>query len=151
MAPPARKFTLDTNIFIRAFRHPRTNADLQLFHHAFAPFELLSAVVAQELRAGACPAQVVALEKNLLHPFERRGRVFTPSYAAWTATGEVLASLIARERMTWSAIHRSFVNDVLLAMSCREAGITLITDNLKDFERIAREREFAFAPPWPAP
>ena len=52
-ARSGRRYVLDTNLFIRAFRDPAANAELQRFHQVFAPFELLSAVVAQELRAGA--------------------------------------------------------------------------------------------------
>ena len=48
-----RKYVLDTNLFIRAFREEAANAQLQRFHQLFAPFEYLNAVVAQELRAGA--------------------------------------------------------------------------------------------------
>jgi predicted nucleic acid-binding protein len=46
------KYVLDTNLFIQAFRDEAANAELQRFHQLFAPFEYLSAVVAQELRAG---------------------------------------------------------------------------------------------------
>jgi predicted nucleic acid-binding protein len=40
---------------------------------------------------------------------------------------------------------KAFGNDVLLALSCREAGDTLVTDNLRDFERIGRFVSFEFA------
>jgi predicted nucleic acid-binding protein len=40
-------------------------------------------------------------------------------------------------RAWWGNVARSFTNDVLLAMSCREAGIVLVTSNLADFTRIA--------------
>ena len=43
----------------------------------------------------------------------------------------------------------SFVNDVMLAMSCRETGAVLITGNTRDFARIASVRAFDFVPPWP--
>ena len=33
---------------------------------------------------------------------------------------------------------KSFGNDVLLALSCREAGLALVTDNRRDFERSAK-------------
>jgi predicted nucleic acid-binding protein len=50
-----RKFVLDTQIFINAFRDPMANEKLQRFHRAFSRFEHLSVVVAQELRAGVRP------------------------------------------------------------------------------------------------
>jgi hypothetical protein len=38
-----RKYVLDSNLFIRAFRNEASNAELQRFHQLFAPFEYLSA------------------------------------------------------------------------------------------------------------
>jgi predicted nucleic acid-binding protein len=146
-----RKYALDTQLFIRAFRDPDANAALQLFHTAFAPFEYLSAVVVQELRAGATPAQLRKLQRNVLEPFERRGRVITPSYEAWRRTGDVLAALVLRERAELRSFSPAFVNDVLLAVSCREAGVVLVTENRRDFERIARVLPFEFVGTWPVP
>ena len=45
----ARSYMLDTQLFINAFRDSVANEALQRFHRAFAPFEYLSVVVAQEL------------------------------------------------------------------------------------------------------
>ena len=39
-------------------------------------------------------------------------------------------------------LSESFANDVLLALSCREAGCVLVTDNERDFERIRRYVQF---------
>jgi predicted nucleic acid-binding protein len=36
-------------------------------------------------------------------------------------------------------------------MSCREAGVVLVTNNVSDFRRIATARKFDFLSPWPAP
>src|ERR1700724_465833 len=45
---------------------------------------------------------------------------------------------------------RSLVNDVLIAITCRENGFTLLTTD-EDFKMIRRHlRGFAHAPPWPA-
>lgn len=145
MAAHERRYALDTNIYIRAFRDAEFNAALQVFHTSFAPWERLSAVVVQELRAGAKGTQMRELERHIVSPFERRGRVFTPTYAAWKEAGEVLAELIERKLTDWRNVSRAFVNDVLLAASCRETGIVLVTDNVGDFERIARVLRFSFA------
>lgn len=146
-----RKYALDANLYIRAFRDAGANAELQLFHTMFAPFEYLPAVVAQELRAGARATDAAKLQRNLFDPFERRGRVLTPSYEAWKQAGAVLSTLVARRSIDWRAVTRSFANDVLLAMTCREAGVTLVTENWRDFERIARVRAFRYVAPWPEP
>lgn len=144
-----RKYTVDTNLFIRAFRDPSANAALQLFHTAFAPFEYLSAVVVQELRAGArTTAAAKALDRHLFTLFEQRGRLLTPSYATWKQAGEVLARLAS---VRSSPVAPSFVNDVLLALTCRETGVVLVTENRRDFERIGRIVRFDFVDPWPSP
>jgi len=146
-----RKYTLDTQLFIRAFRDPDANSALQAFHTVFAPFEYLSAVVVQELRAGATPAQADRLQAHIFAPFERRGRVLTPGYAAWKEAGVILARLADAEGLQLRAVARGFVNDVLLAVTCREAGVTLVTENARDFGRIARVFQFEFVAPWPVP
>lgn len=151
-ARPERKYVLDTNIFIRAFRDPAANQALQQFHRAFAPFEYLSAVVAQELRAGArTAADRRGLERAMLEPFERRGRVITPSTDAWHRSGDVLAVLRVTAGLEPGRVSKAFGNDLLLALSCREAGMVLVTDNAGDFARIAAVAPFAFVAPWPNP
>jgi hypothetical protein len=43
----------------------------------------------------------------------------------------------------------SFVNDCLLAASCREQGFTLITKNHRDFEIIRKVEDFEVRKPRP--
>jgi len=144
-----RRYIVDTNLYIDAMRSDEGNAALVAFHAAYAPFEHLSAVVVQELRAGVRGREAARLETAIVAPFERRGRLVTPSYAAWKESGRVLAELVAPT--AWSSVSRSFVNDVLLAMSCRESGMVLVTNNLRDCMRIAAVRPFDFEAPWPIP
>ena len=147
-----RRYVLDTNLFIRASRDPDANAALQRFHQVFAPFEFLSAVVAQELRAGArSHAARRLLERHVLDPFVRRDRVVTPSARAWHDSGDLLADLAVEEGLEVRRVSKAFGNDVLLALSCREAGVVLVTDNDRDFERIRRRVRFEFVGPWPSP
>lgn len=147
-----RRYVLDTNLFIRAFRDPAANEEFQRFHQLFAPFEFLSAVVAQELRAGArsTPARRL-LERQVLEPFVRRDRVVTPSARAWHESGDLLADMAVDEGLDVSRVSKAFGNDVLVALSCREAGVVVVTDNERDFERIRRRVRFAFVGPWPSP
>jgi predicted nucleic acid-binding protein len=51
--------------------------------------------------------------------------------------------------LTVRGVPRSFTNGAVLAASCREEGVTLITRNRRDFERIQRLERFRFADPWP--
>jgi predicted nucleic acid-binding protein len=85
-----RKYVLDTQLFIDAFRDQTANDALQQFHRGFAPFEYLSAVVAQELRAGVKRTRDrKALERNVLDVFERSGRMFALSASAWHRSGDL--------------------------------------------------------------
>jgi predicted nucleic acid-binding protein len=151
MARPERRYTLDTQLFIRGYRDAQARVDLEAFHSAFAPFEYLSAVVVHELRAGATVAEARELERHLVGPFERRGRLLTPSYDAWKRAADVLARLRESEGLELRAVSRGFAADVLLAASCRESGVILVTANVRDFERIARVQPFDYSVPWPKP
>jgi predicted nucleic acid-binding protein len=87
----------------------------------------------------------------VLAVFHRRGRVVVPSGQAWADSGGVLGRLSRREGLELPRLSKAFGNDVLLALSCREAGLVLITDNTRDFARIARVTDFEFVEPWPVP
>lgn len=150
MASVERKYALDTNLFIRAYRDPKANAELNRFHAAFAPFEYLSAIVAQELRAGVqSPEHLDRLERGVLEVYGRQARVFAPSRQAWETSGDVLAKLAWDEGLEVGQVSKSFGNDVLLALSCREGGLVLVTDNVRDFARVQRYLRFEYTPPWP--
>ncbi len=144
------KFALDTNVFVDAFRDQTFAEALAAFLEQALPTTFLSAVVMQELGAGArTREQVRELEASIVRPFQRRGRVFAPSALAFRESGRLLAELATREG--WAAIHSnpSLANDALLAASCREHGFTLITND-RDFDRflpsLARWRHVK---PWP--
>ena len=139
------KYALDSNLFIDALRNPDDEARLLMFHERYAYAEFLSAIVALELRAGAkSSADAAKLQRHLFAPFERRGRVFAPSYATWKMAGAAVAELRGAQ------LTRAFYNDILLAASCREHDVTLVTRNAPDFERVRRVLRFDFVTDWPA-
>lgn len=146
------KYALDTNIFIDAFRDTTAEAELLAFLDRAFPFTFMSAIVMQELAAGArTREQARELERSVFRPFERRGRVFAPAAGASVKSGRLLAAVAARDG--WDAIYEnpSFLNDALLASSCRERGITLITRD-GDFDRfLPFLGGWRHAAPWPAP
>jgi predicted nucleic acid-binding protein len=146
----ARKYVLDTQLFINAFRYPAANEALQRFHRAFSPFEQLSVIVAQELRAGIGQAgDRKALERNVLRVFERAGRTITPSPDAWHRSGDLLSEMATQEGLEIAGVSKAFANDLLLALSCRESGCVLVTENDRDFSRIRRFIAFEYVKPWP--
>jgi predicted nucleic acid-binding protein len=146
------KYVLDTNIFVRVDREAAWGEQLAAFYAAFLPFTYLHAVVVQELLLGAVDARRGrAIYEGYVRPFESRGRVIAPSYRAWRRSGEVVATLVRRKRLSPGGFGRSFLNDALLAVSCREVGVTLVTTNERDFTRIRDVERFEFVRPWPAP
>ena len=106
--------------------------------------------MAQELRAGVKRDQDrKALERNVLSVFERSARTFAPSANAWHRSGDLLSAMARKEGLEIGRISKSFANDVLLALSCLEAGCVLVTDNERDFQRIHRYAPFDYVKPWP--
>ncbi len=144
------KFALDTNVFVDAFRDETFAKALAAFFEQVLPSTFLSAVVVQELAAGArTREQVRELELSILRPFERRGRVFAPSTLAFRESGRLLAELAGREG--WATVHSnpSLANDALLAASCREHGFTLVTSDA-DFNRFLPSLgRWRHVKPWP--
>ena len=71
---------------------------MQRLRSAYAPFEHLSAVVAQELRSGARSAQAATLlQRHVFDALERRGRIFAPTVAGWKRAGVVLVTNNGRD------------------------------------------------------
>ncbi|MBI2403506.1 MAG: hypothetical protein HYV20_12395 [Gemmatimonadetes bacterium] len=85
----------------------------------------------------------------MLGPFVRRGRLLTPSATAWDALGLTLATLRRLERRQLAQVRRGFAFDILLAYSCRESGVVLVTRNARDMARIRRVFVFECVAPYP--
>jgi predicted nucleic acid-binding protein len=143
-----RTYVLDTNCFIDASRDLDAEANLEAFAAREAPRLYLSTVVAAELRAGAGRGRAT-LERVVLEPYVRRGRVLVPSVHAWDALGNTLATLTEREGLVLAQVPRGFVLDVFIAHSCREVGAVLVSSNTRDLERISRVFTFEFVAPYP--
>ena len=146
----SRKFVLDTNCFVDASRTDAEAAAFAEFCAWAAPGLYLSTVVAAELRAGAGSARDRrTLERQILSPYVRRGRLVNPSPAAWDELGTTLATLVD-EGLVLRDVRRSFVFDILIARSCREIGAILVSRNAADLSRIAKVFAFEFIPPYPS-
>lgn len=145
-----KRFVLDTNVYIAADRDGAKGEELAAFYAAFLPVTYLHAVVVQELLLGAVDARRgVSIRHAYIRPFESRGRMVTPTFANWARSGEIVAQLLREKTISPGGFGRSFLNDVLLAVSCRTAGLTLVTSNVRDFEWIRHVERFDFVPPWP--
>jgi predicted nucleic acid-binding protein len=137
-------YALDTNVYIRALRDARQLAILKRFLIRVGTRVRVSAVVALELRMGAhTDAQASGVEE-LIRPYSSRDRVVVPSFEAFMQAGRVVSALTVRERMS-AAYAPSLTNDAIVATSCREADVVLVTENTRDFTAIKRQlRGFRF-------
>jgi predicted nucleic acid-binding protein len=65
----------------------------------------------------------------------------TPTDADWRRVGEILSKLALQHG--WDARRiRDLQNDVLIALTARQYGATLVTTNRKDFEELGKIIEF---------
>ena len=129
------KYVVDTNVLIDVLRSAVERQAYERFLHQGLALTYVSAVVGMELLAGArSGTHALALESELLGPFQRRGRVFEPSSAALLTVGRLLSGLTAQGKPLPS---RSFLNDLLIGVSCRERGLTVLTRDA-DFQRVRR-------------
>ncbi len=126
------KIAFDTNIIIsrKVTVFPR--------NHYFSPIVMVELVAATQNKTG-----LKFWEATRIYA-EKFDRFLVPTAEDWWETGKALQRLSqgskrenfgSTPKVSPEKRNRLF-NDVLLAVSCRRAGITVVTDNLKDFERI---------------
>lgn len=130
----------DTSVYITELR--RGNASvLSTRNLAWLSPLWLSAVVLEELYAGISSRRDRRAIEKLEYDFNRVKRLLVPNLSDWTNCGWVLSQIglkygyeqIGRGRLT---------NDTLIAMSAARQGITVLTINERDFQRIAAIRSF---------
>lgn len=139
------RFALDSNIYVKALRNAGALARLKRFLTRAGHRIEINAVVALELRAGALTAQHERALDALFAPYGTRSRITVPTLEAFMQAGRVLAALATKERVRLAAARAGYSHDALIAASCREARVVLVTDNPRDFAAIQRHlRGFRF-------
>ena len=131
---------VDTSIYVSILRDPIFAAAFRPLYERGIPRTHLSSVVVQELLAGARTGAHRRLAHALVEPFERARRIVTPTHAIWRDAGDVLSTLWRDARSFRSAIHAGLVNDVLIALTARAIGATVITRNRIHLELIREVR-----------
>ncbi len=130
--PVSGKVLLDTNVFIDYLR-AGLHADWA-FGRVGETIRFLSCIVLMELRLGAdTPRRRRAVDRikdafpgsRLIAPapplFDRAGRLFRALYGDGSGFADRLSPM----------------NDLLIALTAREIGATIVTSNLNEFHRIA--------------
>ena len=103
--------------------------------------KFMSAVVMMELLAGAHSVRERTRLHDLFRTFTKLGRIVTPSSATYQEAGEVLRQLQTAHGYHLRQSH-SLANDVLIALSARTVGGTVVTQNKRDFLAIKSIRTF---------
>jgi predicted nucleic acid-binding protein len=93
----------------------------------------LSAVVLMELRAGAFRPADRRVLARLQQSFESAGRLLAPTRKVYADAGDALRGLQARGH---GVRGHSIANDVLIALSARSIGATVVTRNERDYRAI---------------
>jgi predicted nucleic acid-binding protein len=124
---------LDTAIYIENFRSGRFT-----FRLLQSPFIIrCSSVVLHELLRGAR----TATERKFVFELSRQCQVLTPTEQQWLKAAEILNRLKRREHYEAVKV-RELAFDVLIALSARSIGASVITTNHADFQAIQREVPF---------
>ncbi|MGH7310222.1 MAG: type II toxin-antitoxin system VapC family toxin [Candidatus Rokuibacteriota bacterium] len=132
-----RRVVIDTNLYIDWLNAGRHEA--VLFEREAVKY--LSAVVVLELYAGALSRRDRGLVRGVVAAFERADRILVPAGGVYEDGGHVLRTLQA-SRGYRGGSGSSLVNDVLIALSARSIGATVVTSSGRDFAAIRAIRPF---------
>ena len=131
---PTKFAVLDTSVYIENFRTGRF-----AFRILQSPLIIrCSTVVLHELLRGAR----TRVERRFVTELARRCRTLTPTESHWMQAAEILGVLRRREHYDTVKI-RDLAFDVLIALSARSIGATVITCNETDFQIIRRHLPFS--------
>ncbi len=104
----------------------------------------MSAVVLQELVAGANDASALKILERSRNEYRKLNRLLVPTEEDWWHAGLVLNALQRGRKsrktgkiLKMSAAERArIINDVLIARTAKRAGVMVVTDNINDFKKI---------------
>lgn len=132
-----KKVIFDTNIFIDWIN----KGDFEDIIFETGSAKYLSSVVLMELLAGASNEDDRKLIKKLHNAHSKASRLITPVESNYVEAGLILFQLQAKKGYD---LKKSFSlsNDVLIALTARNIGATLITQNRKDFQAIKEVKDF---------
>ena len=132
-----RRVVIDTNLYIdwiNAGRYEDVLFRQDSIKH-------LSAVVLMELRTGAFTEHDRRLLERIETAFDKAGRILVPTRRVFAEAGDVLRRLqVTRGFRRESPV--SMANDVLIALSARSIGATVVTQNERHFRAIQSVRDF---------
>ena len=113
---------------------------------AFPAGFFMSSVVLQELIAGAADKSEVQRWLAARRFYEKEKRLLVPNGEDWCEAGRILNAMLrglksragGRTPKLQDSEKQSIIRDVLIARTVKRANALLVTDNVKDFQRIKR-------------
>ena len=132
-----RRLVVDTNVYID-WINDRRHEDV-LFRPRTVKY--LSAVVLMELLAGASSTRDRRLVASVETAYKKARRLLAPSPSVFVDAGTVLCRL-RTERGFQLSSSNTIVNDVLIALSARSIGATVVTRNERDYRAILDVKTF---------
>ena len=135
-----KKIVLDTNVYIDWLN--RGLHETVMLGPGLVRY--LSAVVVMELRAGVSRRASRDAVDALTRGYRSAGRLVAPSSEVFERAGAVLRKLKLAGHNVRDA---SLCNDVLIALTARSIGATVVTANAADFAAIQQVEPFAFELP----
>ena len=134
------KLLLDTSVYILKLRGQLASEIEEQLRRAL-PLTFLASVVAYELYRGAIDRAGKRLINHLVTPFEKTGRVITPSHGNWRDAARIVTALLRTEPSLATKVP-ALQNDTLIALSARHVGATVWTSDAEDFSLIRQQRPF---------
>ena len=138
-----KKYLIDTDLYIEFLRNGGYREIIRDLYAYETPGIYFSSVVIQELLAGAIGKEGLKNAETLFRPFERVGRIVTPTHNDWKETGRLL-SLIRQKRKDLRTKIPTLINDTLIALSAKNIGATVYTSNAEDFQIIREFSEISY-------
>jgi predicted nucleic acid-binding protein len=136
------KHLIDSDLYIDFLQTGRFHVEIARIYAEHTPEVYFSSVVIEELLAGAISFPERRHVETLYAPFERAGRVVTPTHESWKEAGNLLARIFQGQPSARSKLP-SLVADCLVALSARAIGAIVYTRNRRDFTLIQRFRRFS--------
>jgi predicted nucleic acid-binding protein len=131
---------LDTNIYIGHWEHGLYEEQLIEVRRTFIIRH--SAVVLSELRRGARTREA---EQRVLSLHRLARFCWEPTVADWWEAGKLVRKI--GDMQGWDKHkRRDLQNDVLIALTARRHGATVVTANVADFALLTRELRFHVLP-----
>ncbi len=126
----------DTSVYIGYWEQGLYTSTLEQVRQAFIVRH--SSVVLSELYRGAKTKQAIQLVEHL---YKLSKSCWTPDEADWWTAGRILRQL--NFQYGWQARKiQNLQNDVLIALTARKYGATVVTANRRDFEELRNHLRF---------